>query len=93
MAMRDFNWGRLLALNIFVTGTKQTEAYITSLTALKEQGASIGSGSTLTLAGQTIQMPTLQGFPCAVGGRGPEGGGGHAGENNCEEREVHGRRV
>ena len=27
----------------------------------------------------------LHGVPCAVGGRGPEGGGGHAGENNCED--------
>ena len=34
MAMRNFNWASTLALNIFVTGTKQTLAYISSLTAL-----------------------------------------------------------
>jgi hypothetical protein len=86
MAMRDYNWASTLALNIFVTGAKRTQAYISSLTALVESAAAIKPGSTITLAGQTITLKTsLRAFPCLVGGRGPEGGGGHAGENNCED--------
>jgi hypothetical protein len=86
MAMRNFDWARTLALNIFVTGSKTALAYVSSLTAMAERAATIRPGSTLTFASQTIQLQTtLHGFPCAVGGRGPEGGGGHAGENNCED--------
>jgi hypothetical protein len=85
MAMRDFNWGHTLALNVYITGASSSLVYIGSLAALPEAAATVGAGSTLSLAGQSLQIPKLQGFPCAVGGRGPEGGGGHAGENNCED--------
>jgi hypothetical protein len=85
MAMRDFNWGHTLALNVYLTGEASSLVYLGSLTALSEAAATVGAGSTLMIAGQSLHIPTLQGVPCAVGGRGPEGGGGHAGENNCED--------
>ena len=82
MAMRDFNWGHTLALNVYLTGEASSLVYLGSLTALSEAAATVGAGSTLMIAGQSLHIPTLQGFPCAVGGRGPEGGGGHAGERS-----------
>ena len=87
MAMRDFNWAHTLALNLYITGAPAALVYIGSLSALPESAATVDVGSTLTIGGKvslTVPM-ALHGVPCAVGGRGPEGGGGHAGENNCED--------
>lgn len=87
MAMRDFNWAHTLALNFYVTDASSAMIYIGSLSALSETPATVGVGSTLTIGGVVaLTVPVqLHGVPCAVGGRGPEGGGGHAGENNCED--------
>jgi hypothetical protein len=87
MAMRDFNWAHTLALNLYVTSVPSAMIYIGSLSALPETAATVGVGSTLTIGGAvSVTVPMqLHGVPCAVGGRGPEGGGGHLGENNCED--------
>lgn len=76
MAMRDFNWAHTLALNVYITGVASSLVYLSSLTSLPEAAATVGVGSTLSIGGQVMHIPTLQAFPCAVGGRGPEGGGG-----------------
>ena len=71
----------------YVTAVPSAEIYVGALSALPETAAAVGVGSTLAIGGTvslTVPM-VLHGVPCAVGGRGPEGGGGHAGENNCED--------